>query len=223
MLIGYARVSTYDQKLDLQVDALIKAGCEPQWIHKEFVSGVKANREELGHCLKSLRQGDVLVVWKLDRLGRSLKELIKIIEFLEEHAIGFRSLTESIDTTSSYGKLFFHIFGAFAQFERDLISERTKAGLEAARKQGRRGGRKPKLTDEKAKKAKLVLENDPSLLHEEVARMFGVSRATLYRSWERIDAKEEAAKAEYDKPEDPVDEEALRIRLQHEKIMKDEI
>jgi len=157
MLIGYARVSTYDQKLDLQIDALLRVGCEPQWIHKEFVSGAKTERRELDTCLKTLRQGDILVVYKLDRLGRSLKELIKIIELLEDKGIGFRSLTENIDTTTSYGKLFFHIFGAFAQFERDLTSERTKAGLKAARARGHRGGRRPKMSEKQTMAARKLI------------------------------------------------------------------
>ena len=143
MLIGYARVSTHEQTLDLQQDALKKAGCDP--IYTDTASGAQPERKGLHDALQYLREGDVLVVWRLDRLGRSLKHLIETITALEERSIGFRSLSESIDTTTSGGKLVFHVFGALAEFERDLIRERTKAGLAAARSRGRRGGR-PKAT-----------------------------------------------------------------------------
>jgi len=185
MLIGYARVSTEDQRMDLQIDALKKAGVEDDWIYQEHASGVKVARSELGACLRTLRKGDTLVVYKLDRLGRSLKELIAVVQDLEHRSVGFMSLSEAIDTTTPHGKLFFHMFGAFAQFERDLISERTKAGLAAARARGRTGGRKPKLDDKKAKMAVKLLVDDPALTHEDVARMLGASRATLYRAWQR--------------------------------------
>ncbi len=184
-LIGYARVSTEDQKLDMQVDALLKAGCDPEFIYKEHASGANAQRPQLGLLFKTLRKGDTLVVYKLDRLGRSTKHLYQMMDHLEKHEIGFMSLTESVDTTTPMGKMVFAIFAAMAQLERDLISERTKAGLAAARARGRKGGRKPKLTKEKALEAAKLLEDNPRLIHEQVARMFGVARATLYRSWTR--------------------------------------
>ena len=184
-LIGYARVSTDEQRLDLQMDALLKAGCEQEFIYKEHASGANASRPQLGILFKTLRKGDVLVVYKIDRLARSSKHLFQMMEWLEDHDVGFMSLTESVDTTSPMGKAIFTIFAAIAQLERDLISERTKAGLAAARARGRRGGRKPKLDKGKAQEAAKMLEDNPRLIHEQVARMFDVSRATLYRSWER--------------------------------------
>src|SRR3954466_11684681 len=150
MLIGYARVSTNDQTLDLQQDALTKAGCEK--IFTDTVSGATTERKGLDQALTKLRAGDTLTVWRLDRLGRSLPHLITTITSLEKQGIGFKSLTENIDTTTSGGKLIFHIFGALAEFERNLIRERTLAGLEAARARGRTGG-KPKLTPENRKVA----------------------------------------------------------------------
>src|ERR687893_767691 len=146
MLIGYARVSTQDQTLNLQKDALEKNGCSK--IFTDTASGAKAERIGLEEALEYVREGDTLVVWRLDRLGRSLKHLIETISQLDTRKIGFKSLTENIDTTTSGGKLIFHIFGALAEFERDLIKERTQAGLEAARERGRRGGR-PKVLDER--------------------------------------------------------------------------
>ena len=141
MLIGYARVSTTDQKADLQRDALTAAGCER--IYVDTISGAKTERPEMDRMLEALRDGDTVVVWRLDRLGRSLQHLISVVQQLDDRGVGFRSLTESIDTTTSGGKLIFHIFGALAEFERNLIRERTRAGLEAARQRGRKGGRKP--------------------------------------------------------------------------------
>ena len=139
MKIGYARVSTSGQDTALQIDALKKASCD--LIYEEKASGAKKDRVELEQCLKSLRSGDVLVVWKLDRLGRSLQHLLDVINNLDERSIGFRSLTESIDTTTTTGKLIFNIFGSLAEFERALIKDRVIAGLESARKKGRVGGR----------------------------------------------------------------------------------
>src|SRR5712692_6560957 len=144
MLIGYARVSTADQTLHLQTDALEKAGCIK--IFTDIISGAKAERKGLEEAKNYVREGDTLVVWKLDRLGRSLRDLIEIITDLHNRKIGFKSLTESIDTTTSGGKLIFHIFGSLAEFERDIIRERTQAGLQAARGRGRGGGR-PKILD----------------------------------------------------------------------------
>jgi len=146
-LIGYARVSTAEQDTPLQTDALHKAGCER--IFEDTVSGVKADRHGLASALAYLRDGDVLAVWRLDRPGRSLPHLIETISALEARGVGFRSLTERIDTTTSGGRLVFHVFGALGQFERDLIRERTKAGLAAAAARGRKGGRKPIITADK--------------------------------------------------------------------------
>jgi excisionase family DNA binding protein len=154
MLIGYARVSTLDQNLDLQRDALGKAGCERTFEDKE--SGAKAERAGLAKALDALRPGDTLVVWKLDRLGRSLKHLVQTVQALSEKGIGFKSLQESLDTTSSGGKLIFHIFAALAEFERDIIRERTQAGLVAARARGRQGGR-PRGRDERKRAAAIAL------------------------------------------------------------------
>src|SRR5512141_528014 len=139
MLIGYARVSTQDQTLDLQRDALDKLGCTR--VFTDTASGAQIERRGLEEALAFMREGDTLVVWRLDRLGRSLKHLLETVSVLEQRKIGFRSITENIDTTTSGGKLIFHVFGALAEFERDLIRERTLAGLAAARARGRKGGR----------------------------------------------------------------------------------
>jgi|SRR5690554_4301136 DNA invertase Pin-like site-specific DNA recombinase len=183
MIIGYARVSTQDQNPELQVDALEKAGAEQ--VFQEKFTGTLRERPELSQCLRMLRQGDVLVVWKLDRLARSLKDLVEIVQDLQDRGIGFKSLTESIDTTSSGGRLVFHIFGALAEFERDLIRERTMAGLEAARARGRKGGRKPSLSKTDTQKAAAMLL-DPKITKTEVAQHFGVSRTTLNASLARL-------------------------------------
>lgn len=183
MLIGYARVSTQDQNLDSQLDALNKAGC--QQIFEEKITGKQKDRPELSICLRTLREGDVLVVWKLDRLARSLKDLVEIISDLDERKVGFKSLTESIDSTSAGGKLIFHIFGALAEFEHNLIRERTLAGLAAARARGRKGGRKPALSDNDVKKAAAMLL-DPLITKKEVAEHFSVSRLTLNKSLQRL-------------------------------------
>ncbi|WP_374962226.1 recombinase family protein [Spongiibacter tropicus] len=176
MLIGYARVSTADQQTDLQLDALNRAGCEK--VYQENVSSVSKARPQLEECIRSLRSGDTLVVWRLDRLGRSLKDLVTIIGELEDRGIGFQSLTESIDTTTAGGRLIFHIFGSLAEFERNLIRERTVAGLAAARARGRKGGRKPKMTPQDIRKAAAMLL-DPTMTKTEVAKHFRVSRVTL--------------------------------------------
>ena len=176
MNIGYARVSTLDQRTDLQLDALKQARCEQ--IYTEHFTGSTRARPELENCLRSLRQGDTLVVWRLDRLGRSLKDLVTIITDLEERGVAFRSITEAIDTSTSGGKLVFHIFGALAEFERSIIQERTRAGLAAARARGRKGGRRPKMSKSDARKAVAMLK-DPHLTKSEVAKHFGVSRVTL--------------------------------------------
>lgn len=182
MDIGYARVSTLDQRTDLQMDALEKAGCEQ--IYTEHFTGATRARPQLDNCLRSLRSGDTLVVWRLDRLGRSLKDLVTIITDLEERGISFRSLTEAIDTSTSGGKLVFHIFGALAEFERSIIQERTRAGLAAARARSRKGGRKPKMSKSDIRKAEAMLR-DPNITKTEVAAHFGVSRVTLNASLDR--------------------------------------
>lgn len=182
MRIGYARVSTEDQRQELQLDALTASGCEQ--IFQEKISGKEKERPELKVCLKVLRTGDTLVVWRLDRLGRSLKDLVEIVHQLEQQGIGFLSLTESIDTTSAGGKLIFHVFAALAEFERNLIRERTIAGLNAARARGRKGGRKLKMTKADIRKAAAML-HDPFMTKTEVAQHFGVSRVTLNAALER--------------------------------------
>src|SRR5579859_1651215 len=151
MLIGYARVSTNDQTLSLQLDALAASGCDPAHIYTDTLSGATASSERPGltEALSHLRAGDTLVVWRLDRLGRTLKQLIELINDLNTRGIGFKSLQENIDTTTSGGKLVFHIFGALAEFEREVIRERTRAGLQAARARGRLGGRPKRITDPK--------------------------------------------------------------------------
>jgi DNA invertase Pin-like site-specific DNA recombinase len=179
--IGYARVSTDDQHLDLQRDALHKAGC--LIIYEEKASGKQARRVELENCLKALRAGDTLVVWRLDRLGRSLPDLVKIVGELEQAGIGFESLTEKIETESATGKLVFHVFAALAEFERNLIRERTRAGLMAARARGRSGGRKPKL-DEKDVREIRALWSNKNIPVSDIARRYGVSRTTLYKHLE---------------------------------------
>jgi DNA invertase Pin-like site-specific DNA recombinase len=176
--IGYARVSTDDQNLDLQRDALSLAGCND--IYEETISGKSAQRPELGHCLKALRGEDILVVWRLDRLGRSLADLVRIVSQLEAEGIGFESVTERIETGSAAGRLVFHVFAALAEFERNLIRERTKAGLAAARARGRRGGRKPSLDPQQIREIRALLR-DPEIRVADVASRYGVSRTTLYR------------------------------------------
>jgi DNA invertase Pin-like site-specific DNA recombinase len=176
MIIGYARVSTQDQNPQLQLDALNGAACEQ--VFHETATGTFRDRPELTACLRTLRKGDSLVVWKLDRLARSLKDLVEIIHDLNQRGVGFRSLTESVDTTSSGGRLVFHIFGALAEFEHSLIKERTIAGLAAARARGRKGGRKPALSPTDVRKAAAML-SDPNITKAEVARHFSVSRVTL--------------------------------------------
>jgi len=177
-LVGYARVSTLDQNADLQEDALSEAGCVKVFTDK--ASGAQADRPQLDAALSYLRDGDVLVVWRLDRLGRSLKHLITVVSDLEDRGVGFRSLTESMDTTTPAGKLIFHVFAALAEFERNLIRERTKSGLDAARARGRKGGRKPSLSPKKIEVARKMYADGDSTVAE-IARVLGVSRATIYR------------------------------------------
>jgi DNA invertase Pin-like site-specific DNA recombinase len=179
MLIGYARVSTQDQTLDLQLDALKKAGCEK--ILTDKASGATADRQGLDQALEQLRKGDILIVWRLDRLGRSLRHLIDTTTDLNDRGIGFQSVTERIDTTTSGGKLIFHIFGALAEFERDIIRERTQAGLAAARSRGRLGGRPKTLPSSKKVEMAKRLYDSKSLTTAEICRSLNISRATLYR------------------------------------------
>jgi DNA invertase Pin-like site-specific DNA recombinase len=173
--IGYARVSTLDQNLDLQLEDLKLAGCER--IYQEKASGKTTDRPQLDNCLKALRPGDKLVVWKLDRLGRSLPDLVKIVSGLAENGVFFESLTEKLDTGSVTGTLIFHIFAALADFERGLIQERTIAGLEAARKRGRIGGRPKKLTDKKLADARQMVEGGMTM--QRAADLLGVSKSTI--------------------------------------------
>ncbi len=175
-LIGYARVSTAEQDTALQTDALHKAGCER--IFEDTVSGARTDRPGLTDALAFLRDGDVLVVWRLDRLGRSLAHLIEVIGGLEARGIGFRSLTESIDTTTSGGRLIFHVFGALGQFERDLIRDRTKAGLVAAAARGRKGGRKPVVTADKLQRAREYIASGLNI--REAAARLKIGKTTLY-------------------------------------------
>ncbi len=177
MLIDYARVSTQDQTLDLQKDALEKIGCTK--IFTDTISGATTERKGLDEALDYVREGDTLVVWRLDRLGRSLKHLIETITNLNNRKIGFRSITEHIDTTTSGGKLIFHIFGALAEFEREIIRERTNAGLQAARARGRKGGRPKSLTSKKVTMAQELYENKNSI--SDICKSLNISRATLYR------------------------------------------
>ena len=177
MLIGYARVSTDDQKLNLQQDALHTAGCEK--IFEDYLSGARATRPGLTSALEMARSGDTLVVWRLDRLGRSLKDLIQLTETLKQRSIGLQSLQESINTTTSSGQLIFHLFGALAEFERNLIRERTNAGLTAARARGRLGGR-PKALDLNKRQLAVKLYNDREHSIDEICQMMGISRPTLY-------------------------------------------
>src|SRR5690554_5056504 len=179
MIIGYARVSTLDQNLELQRDALEKAGCER--VFEDHISGASSERPGWAKATTALREGDTLVVWRLDRLGRSLKHLIDTVNELDGRGIGFKSLTENIDTTTPGGRLVFHIFGALAEFERELIRERTHAGLAAARARGRKGGRPRKLNKRQAATARTLLKDSEHSVTS-VAEMLGVSRTTLYRA-----------------------------------------
>jgi len=175
-LVGYARVSTAEQDTALQTDALHKVGCGR--IFEDTVSGAKAGRPGLTAALEYVRDGDVLVVWRLDRLGRSLPHLIEVIRVLEARGVEFRSLTESIDTTTSGGRLIFHVFGALGQFEHDLIRERTRAGLTAAAARGRKGGRRPVISEEKLQRAKEYMAK--GLTVRETAARLKIGKTTLY-------------------------------------------
>ncbi|WP_413895458.1 recombinase family protein [Rhodoferax sp.] len=177
MKIGYARVSTDDQTLDLQLDALKRVGCRN--IYQEHGSGKSATRPQLEECLKALREGDTLFVWRLDRLGRNLASLIHTVTALESNKIGFVSITERIDTASSSGRLVFHVFASLAEFERNLIRERTMAGLTAARARGRKGGRRPSLSPKDIRAVRAFLKTG-ELTVGEIAQRFNVARSTIY-------------------------------------------
>jgi DNA invertase Pin-like site-specific DNA recombinase len=178
MLVGYGRVSTADQNHQLQEDALRAAGCDK--IYLETISSGKRDRPQLAAALDYVRAGDVLVVWRLDRLARSIRQLIQTLEDLEQRSIGLKSITEAIDTTTAGGRLVFHIFASIAEFERSLIKERTRAGITAAKARGRVGGRPAKLIGERVEHAQNLLNSGSSV--SAVARSMGVSRATVHRS-----------------------------------------
>lgn len=178
MNLGYARVSTDDQATAAQLDALRAAGCER--VFEELASGGRWDRPELHRMLDQLRQGDVVIVWKLDRLSRSLKDLLSIMEKVDAAGAGFRSLTEAIDTTTPAGRMMMQIVGVFAEFEREMIRERTRAGLERARKKGRHPGRKPKLSDEQRQEIRDMVRSGKRT-EAEAARLFGVHRSTICR------------------------------------------
>ena len=203
--IGYARVSTDDQTLDVQRDALHLAGVES--IHEETTSGRSADRLELEHCLKALRAGDTLVVWRLDRLGRSLQDLVRIVAELEAKGVSFESITEKIETASAAGRLVFHVFAALAEFERDLIRERTRAGLAAARARGRAGGRKPKLDARQIREITRLM-SDSTIPVSQIAERYKVSRTTIYNVAPRaaasaIDLQSDAGTAKSPRQEAP--------------------
>lgn len=178
-LLGYARVSTMEQNPDLQVDELTAAGCWRVWT--DHASGALDRRPQLDAVLEQLRPGDTLVVWRLDRLGRSLRHLIDVVTALDERGVGFRSLRESIDTTTAGGRLVFHLFGALAQFEREIIRDRTMAGLTAARARGRVGGRPSKLSPEQRRQARKMYD-ERELTIEQIGNVLGVSRTSIYRA-----------------------------------------
>ena len=181
-LIGYARISTSAQELNMQLDALKQAGCKKQHIFTDQISGAKAERPGLAECLKELKTGDTLIIWRLDRLGRSLRNLIDIVEQLQRRGVGFRSINDGgIDTTTASGEMIFNIFGTLAQFERRLIQERTQAGLTAARARGRKGGR-PKISkdDPRVQMAKKMSKN-MSISIGEICATLKISRASYYR------------------------------------------
>ena len=178
MFVGYARVSTGEQNLAMQMDALKAAGCEE--IYHDEMSGAKALRPGLQKALEFVRSGDTLIVWRLDRLGRSIKDLIEKVETLKQRDIGFKSLHENIDTNTPSGKLQFHVFSALAEFERDLIRERTHAGLRAARARGIKGGRKREMTSDKVAMAARLMK-DKSIPIKDICKTLGVSKPTLYR------------------------------------------
>lgn len=183
LLVGYARVSTFDQDPQMQIDALVDAGVDSRHLYEERISGSTIQRTKLKEVLEFVKDGDILVVWKLDRLGRSLQDLIHIVKDLKDRGVGFKSLTEGIDTTNSGGMLIFHIFGSLAQFERELIRERTLAGLEAAKRQGRKGGRPRSLNEEQLETMKDLIKKGKGVSY--IARSLNTSRYTVYREKNR--------------------------------------
>jgi DNA invertase Pin-like site-specific DNA recombinase len=188
MRIGYARVSTVDQNLELQRDALARAGCVQ--VYEEKASGkAKAGRPELANMMRAVRKGDTLIVWRLDRLGRSLVDLVQIVDELAARGVAFESLSEKIDTSTAQGRMFFGFMAAMAQYQRDVISENTKAGLEASKARGRSGGRPAKL-DDKAIAEIRVLRASPDISMASIAKRYGVSKPTLYNALERASKKE---------------------------------
>jgi DNA invertase Pin-like site-specific DNA recombinase len=181
-LVGYARVSTDEQDVALQLEALQKQGCEREWIFVDKASGTRTQRPGLNACLESLREGDVLLVWRLDRLGRSMPHLVNLVMELRERGVGFRSICDGmIDTTTASGELVFNIFSALAQFERRLIQERTHAGLSAARARGRKGGRKPINPDNPRVQMAKTMHKDKSVSIADICQTLHISRATFYR------------------------------------------
>ena len=186
MLVGYMRVSTADerQSVDLQRDALVAAGVDEPHLHQDRASGAKDDRPGLKACLADLRQGDILIVWKLDRLGRSLSHLLTIITDLKNRGVAFRSITEQMDTTTPHGEFLFNVFGSLAQFERALIRERVNAGLAAAKRRGRIGGRPRSLDDEQIEQIVAALDGGAS--KASVCRAFKVPRSTLLNNLDRI-------------------------------------
>lgn len=175
---GYARVSSDAQEMNLQLDALAKAGCDR--IFSEKASSARASRPQLEECFRALRHGDTLVVWRLDRVGRSVSELISIVNDLSADGIGFESLTENIDTSNAAGELTFHVFAALAQFERNIIRERTRAGLQAARARGRKGGRRPKITA-KDRAEMVAIYEAQTMTVADICKRWGIARSTFYR------------------------------------------
>lgn len=186
--IGYARVSSGEQEMDLQLDALAKAQCDR--VFSEKVSSGKVQRPQLSACLETLRAGDILTVWRLDRLGRSVTELVTIVTQLKARGVAFESLTERIDTASASGEFTFHLFAALAQFERNIIQERTRAGLKAARARGRVGGRKPKVTTQ-SKREMQALYDSNSVSVVAICTRYGITRGTFYRAVLERDYKTE--------------------------------
>lgn len=181
-ILGYARVSTDEQDLTLQLDALSKTGCDPEAIYTDQASGARTERPGLDACLAALTRGDTLVVWRLDRLGRSMSHLVTLVEDLRQRGVNFRSLQDgAIDTTTASGELMFMVFSALAQFERRLIQERTRAGLEAARARGRQGGRPRKVVHDPRVKMAKELHQNPEISIQEVCQTLKISRSTFYR------------------------------------------
>lgn len=185
-LLGYARVSTTAQDLQLQLDALEKAGCKREWIFTDKASGSRTDRPGLNRCLKELKRDDTLLIWRLDRLGRSMAHLVSLVEDLKERGVGFKSICDgAIDTTTASGELVFNMFSSLAQFERRLIQERTHAGLAAARSRGRIGGRKPIAVSNHRVQVAKSMHADKKLAIEDICKTLKISRATLYRYVEK--------------------------------------